>query len=60
MRVALGIRGAFLGFEHRDPGAVAWGWAGSAPRSPTVWLSQAGSSRNFSRLQLLCSTFYYN
>lgn len=32
----------------------------SAPSTPTVWLSRAGASGNFSRLQLLRSTFYSN
>lgn len=50
------LEGLFGG-EHRDPGRQA---QPPALRSPMVSLSQAGSSRNFSHLQLLCSTFYYN
>lgn len=45
-----GIRGDFLGGTGMS----------SAPSTPTVWLSRAGASGNFSRLQLLRSTFYSN
>lgn len=58
----------FLGMQEPEQGDWRGFWGcrsrsrgpAPAPSIPTVWLSQAGASGNFSRLQSLRSTFYSN